>query len=71
MKDIKQLLIDPTICVLVPNKWFCTTAASALLAYNLRQRTNKDKYDLSLKLDKAYRVNKDMKFLNLCKQFLK
>ena len=32
---------------------------------------NKDKYDLSLKLEKACRANKEMKFWTLCKQFLK
>ena len=32
---------------------------------------NKDKYDLSLKLEKACRANKEVKFLTLCKQLLK
>ena len=32
---------------------------------------NKDKYDLSLKLEKACQANKEVKCLTLCKQFLR
>ena len=34
-------------------------------------RTNKNEYGLILKLKTAFRANKEMKFLALCKQFLK